>query len=503
MSLGSRASALERLAHEPHWDLVIVGGGITGAGVLREAARRGLKVLLLEQRDYAWGTSSRSSKMVHGGLRYIAQGDFRLTRHALLERERLLREAPGLVERMGYIFPVRRGQFPGRWLFSLLLMLYDGFAGIRDHRWLSVPEAGARLPGLKSTALKGACRYTDAVTDDARLVLRVLHEGVADGGVALNYARVVSLVREASSARGLWVKGVVVEDVATGRSYTVSADAVISATGAWADRLRNEIVQEKRVRPLRGSHIVVPHARMPVQEALTLLHPRDRRPVFVFPWEGATVIGTTDLDHQQDIDVEASITRGELEYLYDAVASQFEGPRLGDADVISTFSGVRPVIGSEKSKDPSKERRDHAVWSDSGLVTVSGGKLTTFRLIALDALSAAVPYLRRQVSVTDDAAPIFSMRSASAVHRPGAGLGGTGWTQDDVLQALRHEQVRHLDDLLLRRTRLGNLLRDGGRELLPVLRPLVQRELDWDETRWHAEVERYLDLWRRHYGIPA
>lgn len=525
MSFGTREHAIARLEQEARWDLIVVGGGITGAGVLREAARRGLKVLLLEQQDYSWGTSSRSSKMVHGGLRYIALGDFKLTREALQERERLLKEAPGLVERMGYIFPVRGGQFPGRFSFSALLELYDRFAGIRDHRWLKAPELLARVPGLSPASLKGACYYTDAVTDDSRLVLRTLQESVADGGVVVNYMRVRSLLRD-----GERVGGVVAEDLVSGRVFNLGADAVVSATGAWADRLRNELVSEKRIRPLRGSHIVLTHARLPVRDALTLLHPKDRRPVFVFPWEGMTVVGTTDLDHREDVDIEASISREELQYLYDAVQSQFGGERLCDADVVSSWSGVRPVIGSEQNKDPSKERRDHAVWSDSGLVTVSGGKLTTFRLIALDALRAAAKYITRPLDVTDTGAPVFTHAAESpavaalplARRRQLAGryghalaaweqrggldaavIEGTPYSWADIDWALREEQVVHLDDLLLRRTRVGNLLPRGAEEILGEIGMRCRSVLGWDDARWNEERVRYLGIWRRHYALPA
>lgn len=524
MTLGTRAAALDRLAGGEGWDLVVVGGGITGAGVLREAARRGLKAVLIEQRDFSWGTSSRSSKMVHGGLRYIAQGDFRLTRDALHERERLLREAPGLVERMGYIFPVRAGQFPGRLSFTALLALYDRFAGIRDHRWMDAVELSGRVPGIAPRALKGACYYTDAVTDDSRLVLRVLQDAVADGGVAVNYVRAAGLLR----ADGR-VCGIEAEDVETGRQFVLRAKAVVNATGAWADRLRNVLVSEKRVRPLRGSHIVVPHDRLPVRDALTLLHPQDRRPVFVFPWEGMTVVGTTDLDHQVPLDEEASITRQECEYLYDAVASQFDGTRLSDADVVSTWSGVRPVIAGDKARDPSKERRDHAVWYNDGLVTVSGGKLTTFRLIALDALRAAAPALGvAKHFLADHGDAIFAHRArADALDRlplqrrrvlggrygvaladyvalPGA-CDDTrdAWTLADARHALVHEQVVHLDDLLLRRTRLGNIQPAGAAAQLPLLQADVQRALGWDAARWEAEVRRYQDIHARHYALPA
>jgi len=526
VSLGKRSAAIHRIGSEAHWDLIVVGGGITGAGVAREAVRRGLKTLLLEQRDFSWGTSSRSSKMVHGGLRYIAQGDFKLTRDALLERERLLSEAPGLVERMGYIFPVRGLQFPGRFTFSALLELYDRFARIRDHRWMKAKELLARVPGLSPKGLKGACYYTDAVTDDSRLVLRVLQEAVADGAVIANYMKVGSLLKD-----GNRVRGVVVTDTQTGRSYTLNSDVVVSATGAWADQLRGELVQEKRVRPLRGSHIVVPHARLPVRDALTLLHPQDRRPVFVFPWEGMTVVGTTDLDHRVDLDTEASVTRAEITYLYDAVQSQFGGARLTDADVISTWSGVRPVIGSEKNKDPSKERRDHAVWADKGLITVSGGKLTIFRLIALDVLRAAQPYLKNAGhSFHDDGAAVFARNASAATmglfapgrrrvlagrygdalaayanleHARGNTLNDTPYSLADVVWALREEQCEHLDDLLLRRTRLGNLLPDGASALFDTLKPLVQNELGWSDATWQQEVQRYREIWQKHYALPV
>ena len=179
------------------WDMVIVGGGIIGAGILRESARRGLNAVLLEQRDFAWGTSSRSSKMVHGDLRYIAQGDIQLTRESLQERERLLQEAPGLIERMGYYFTVRKGRFPGRIAFSLLLALYDFIAGIKKHHYLKRAEVQQHFPGINSEGLKGACYYTDTVTDDARLVLRILQEAIAAGGCAANYVKVESLRKTA------------------------------------------------------------------------------------------------------------------------------------------------------------------------------------------------------------------------------------------------------------------------------------------------------------------
>jgi glycerol-3-phosphate dehydrogenase len=508
------------------WDLVVVGGGIIGAGILREAARRGLKTLLVEQRDFAWGTSSRSSKMVHGGLRYISHGDIKLTKDSLRERERLLREAPGLIERMGYHFTLRKGQFPGRIPFSILLWLYDTLAGIKDHRYFNRASFASHYKGLNMQGVTGAMYYTDTVTDDARLVLRVLQEAINAGGVALNYSRAQSLLK-----RDGQVGGVVLQDVETGAHVELRCKAVINATGAWADRLRNEVNPEKRIRPLRGSHLVLARHRLPVTDSLSLFHPVDKRPVFVFPWEGTTVVGTTDLDHRDEIDQEASINQEELDYLLQIVRTMFPDHNITTDDIISTWSGVRPVIGAGGGTDPSKERRDHAVWVDNGLVTVSGGKLTTFRLIALDALNAAAPALGG-LAVQEPSDAIFSVPAATAeqiysIDKPWAQrmigrygdhaktlvdsargdelqrIGNTQFCLAECRWAARHEAVLHLDDLLLRRTRLGSLLEQGGEALFPALESICAEELNWDAARWQAEVARYREIWRKHYYLPT
>ncbi len=519
---GDAASAENPGASHGDWDMIIVGGGITGAGILREAVRRRLKVLLVEQRDFAWGTSSRSSKMVHGGLRYIAQGDIKLTRHALRERERLLREAPGLVERMGYHFALRKGQFPGRLAMTAVLALYDALAGIRDHRYIRRDQLQSQFQGIRSDTLKGACYYTDSTTDDARLVLRVLQEAVQAGGQVLNYTRAAQLLKH-----GPQVCGLQLENAETGERVEVKARVVVNATGAWADRLRSEVKPEQRVRPLRGSHLILEQQRLPVDQCLTLMHPADQRPVFIFPWEGRTVVGTTDLDHRDCLDTEASISAEEVDYLLRAVASEFPEHGIGRDDIISTFAGVRPVIASDNAKDPSKERRDHAVWQDHGLVTVSGGKLTTFRLIALDVLKAAAPYLKLPATQGGDErvfAPVSQPLEGVAPERaerlqgrygalarallastPAAEqqpLGDTQFCLAECRWAARHEAVQHLDDLLLRRTRLGSLLKNGAEELFADIERICAEELGWDEQRWQAELDRYREIWRRHYYLP-
>ncbi|MDP2229045.1 MAG: glycerol-3-phosphate dehydrogenase/oxidase, partial [Moraxellaceae bacterium] len=395
-----RTAAWNRVTQES-WELIVIGGGITGVGVAREAARRGLKTLLVEQRDYAWGTSSRSSKMVHGGLRYIAQGDIKLTWHSLTERERLLTEAPGLVTRMGYWFAHYKHAFPGPFVFGILLRVYDLLAGVRDHRFVRRLDFLQRMPGYRNDKLTGASRYTDALVDDSRLVLRVLDEAKADGALPLNYVQAESLLMENGRVAGLNLRN----DV-TGETAVVRAAAVINATGAWADRLREKLAGEKKVRPQRGSHLVLAPGRLPLEEAVIFMHPEDKRPLFIYPWEGRTLIGTTDLDHRDNLDEEASITEQELDYMLRGANTQFPDAALSRADVISTFSGVRPIVASGGGVNPSAERRDHSVWDDAGLITVTGGKLTTFRLIALDALAAAAKYFPK-IDARDTKAAVF------------------------------------------------------------------------------------------------
>ena len=526
-TLGQRSETWAALQQQHHrFDLVIIGGGITGAGILREATRQGLKALLVEQRDFAWGTSSRSSKMVHGGLRYIAQGDIALTRHSALERERLIREAPGLVERMGYLFPIRKGQFPGKMMFNSLLAFYDKLAGIKTHGWHDAKTVAEHAPGIRTDGLKGASYYTDAITDDSRLVLRVLQQACKEGGRVLNYVSAQELIRDRKGQ----VDGVILRDEISGDTLSLNAGVVINATGAWVDNLRTQMTEEHTIRPLRGSHIIIPAARIPVREALTLFHPRDKRAVFIFPWEGRTVIGTTDLDHNLPLNDEPGITQAEVDYLLQLARDQFPEAHVSEADIISTYAGVRPVISKDRHKDPSKEKRDHQVWVDHGLVSVSGGKLTTFRLIARDTLHAAKPFLQgiefanneEQVldyaSVTpatlgltdkhwairmigrygDHVKDLFGT-APEAERQP---IGNTAFCLAEMRWSCRNEQIVHLDDLLLRRTRIGLLLQNGGEAILPDVKGICQQELGWDDARWQQEARRYQDLWRHHYSLP-
>ena len=535
-----------RSSQEVPWDMLIIGGGITGAGIAREAARRGLAVLLIEQKDFAWGTSSRSSKMVHGGLRYIASGDYKTTLLSVRERERMLNEASGLVNEMHYVMPHYKGKFPPPWIFNTLLRVYDGLAGKRYSKYFKKDAFLSLNPGIKQENFLGASQFSDAVTDDSRLVMRVLDEATHDGAYAINYLKAESLI---TNEQGLVVGATLIDGSSEDSSHTydVHAKVVVSATGAWADTLRMQASKQteqsfqKQIRPSRGSHLVVSQERLPLTQAYTFLHPVDKRAVFVFPWENRTVLGTTDLDHPTLDDSEVGITNEEVDYLLAATNNLFDDANLNREDVISTWAGVRPLIsegGDGKRVSPSKEKRDHSVWLDNNLVTVSGGKLTTFRLIALDVLKVCQKVLKIDEAATQDkvsySSQVFSNQTPTNpkfITLPKSlqqRLQGFYGLQLDALLELAHnddfayvtdsntiwaeirfaarsEQVIHLDDLLLRRTRLGLILPHGA--MTPLiserLKQICQQELSWDEQKWQQEVARYQALWQRYYYLPA
>jgi glycerol-3-phosphate dehydrogenase len=506
------------------WDIIVIGGGITGAGVLREATRLGLHALLVEQRDFAWGTSSRSSKLVHGGFRYLKEGKLMLTRDSVHEREQLLQEGPGLIDPLGFLLTVYKGDFPGRWTYEMGLTVYDLLALRWDHAYYSPQDFRLLAPHISQDDLQGGFRFGDAQTDDARLTFRVIREAVADGATAINYVKVQDLIIESDD-----VKGVILADMLQGDQVKAYARVVINATGAWADVLRKQAGGPSHIRPLRGSHLIFPNWRLPVAQAVSFLHPFDHRPVFIFPWEMVTLVGTTDVDHRGTLDKEPIISPNEVAYLMAAVDYQFPSLAITLDDVVSTYSGIRPVIGSGKL-DPSEESRDHVIWEENGLFTVTGGKLTTFRLIALDVLRAIrhripeipdpshdMPVLNQidqhlpcNYDIADgcrrrllgrygaDALSVINTAQADEMET----IPGTDYLWVELRWAARSEAVCHLEDLLLRRTRLGLILPGGGEAIMPVVKQICLTELHWSDDLWHHELTDYQSLISCCYSLP-
>ncbi len=514
-----RRAAWARL-DEP-WDILVIGGGVTGAAILLEAARRGLRAALLERADFASGASSRSSKLVHGGLRYLRDGKFALTRESVRERQALLRDAPGLVDPMHFLMPHYRGGKPSPRTLGLGLALYDLFAGARLHRAIDAEEALRLVPALDTAGLVGAHDYLDATTDDARLVLRLLQEARSAGALALNYVEVRALLE-----RDGIVTGARAVDGIDDTAAEIRARVTINAGGSFADTLRLQLGEPAKLRPLRGSHLIIPDWRLPLAQAVAFSHPRDGRPVFAYPWLGITLVGTTDVDHAESRHGEPSISDSEATYLLEALAHQFPGSAIERSDIIATFAGVRPVIESGRA-DPSKESRDHAIWRERGMLTVTGGKLTTFRPMAMAALRAVADRFD-----SFDLAPRPAFTRSALPHAPHLSLadrlrlsGRYGASAQLLLDetppsehcavdntptlwaelrwAARHESVEHLDDLLLRRTRLGLIAPTVDLRWAARLRAICAQELLWDDTRFDREARAYRALHAAYYGALA
>lgn len=508
------------------WDLIVIGGGITGAGVFRRAVAEGYKTLLVDAGDFAFGTSSRSSKLVHGGFRYLRNKQFEVTRESVREREWMLKEAKYLVTPLGFVMPCPTDPKISS-QFAIGVVIYDLLAPKWKHSFFTRNKILRQYPEINPNGLKGGFLYYDAEMDDARLVLHIIREAVAEGGTALNYSRVEQLLRSKNGS----VCGVLLKDQSTACSgdFEVKAHVVINATGPWSDDIRGQINAPARLRRLRGSHLIFPRERLPLPHAVTLLHPHDRRAMFAIPWEGVTMIGTTDLDHLASLsNGEPFATTDEIEYILEAGRATFPSAQLEHSDIISTFAGLRPVINTGIA-DPSKESRAHVIWEEEGLITVTGGKLTTFRIMAEEALQKAASRLshppdlsirKRYFNPLPNLQASGKVLSAELTYllgrygveteellnaaHPGenepVGILPNLWSE--IRWAARTGGVERLDDLLLRRVRIGMLLPDGASAEMSRVRSITQQELGWNDARWEKEETRYRTIYENAYS-PA
>jgi glycerol-3-phosphate dehydrogenase len=547
--LGSfdRSDNIARLG-EGTFDVLVIGGGITGAGVALDAASRGLRTALVERDDLASGTSSKSSKLVHGGLRYLQNGDVRLVYEALRERQRLLRNAPHLVKVLPFLIPVFEGQGGiiskrlARALGSAMWM-YDLTGGLRIgrvHRRLERDAALAHMPTL-GDRLAWAYLYYDAQTDDARLTLTVARTAALDFGATVVNHATVTAIRKCGGR----VTGAVVSTGAAGTGgagtggdgasgeVEVRARAVVNATGVWADDVRalDEGSHPGSIRPAKGIHITVPWHKVRNDIAAVVPVREDRRSIFVVPWAGldgtiggegsVTYIGTTDTDYDGDVD-DPQCTADDVAYLLTAMNQTLREP-LVEADVLGSWAGLRPLVrdaGSSRTADLS--RRHRVLTSDSGMITVTGGKLTTYREMAEDAVDAAVAAVReplprrarrsrtRSLALRgasgwrdmrglephladrygSDAAVVQAMIAAD----PALGeplVPGLPYRKAEALYAVRYEMATTLDDVLARRTRARLLARDATAAAAADVAALIAPELGWSADRTADEVARY------------
>ena len=505
------------------WDIIVIGGGITGAGILREAARLGLKALLVERNDFASGTSSHSSKLIHGGLRYFLQGQFRMMRESLKARQHLIRDGSPLVTPIGYLHTIYKDDKITPFIFETGIRTYALLHGHwKVHQRIKLSQLRMVMPGMREQDARAIFAFDESQTDDARLVLRVIREAVYSGAVARNYTSAAGLWRDAAGK----VIGILATDVEDREPVALRARAVVNATGASADNIRQHIDMPSHLRPMRGSHLVIPGWRLRLARVASFFHPVNGRPIYCVPWMGVVLVGTTDVDQEPlSAGEEPHASAEEVLFLLEALQSRFPSLDLTIDDVQAVFAGIRPVVDIHTA-DPMKASREHVILYESGLLTVVGGKMTTFHLMALDAfekLRQHIPDLpkARTQSTALDPLPDMLIESELAMDwlaRYGEAsldflgtcaaddrlpIHGHNASRADLRWVMRHESVRHLDDLLLRRTRIGVIAHAGGSVLLPALRSIVQEELDWTDGQWDAEVERYLAGWKKTYGVPG
>jgi glycerol-3-phosphate dehydrogenase len=544
----ARERALESLAGE-RFDVVVIGGGITGAGVALDAATRGYSVALVEKTDYAAGTSSRSSKLVHGGLRYLQNFDLGLVREALLERQLLVKLAPHLVRPLKLVVPAFDGDRPDL-LVGIGLNMYDVMATPRlrgrrsarraaaeagadpdgdwspeRHRMISGEEVVELLPALSGRNPTGGYLFYDCQTDDARLVLTVLGEAERFGAICANRLEVVELVREEGRESGVRVR-----NMETDSDFIVHADNVVNATGVWADRIRPEEWHSEAdapsIRPSRGTHITVAHQDLPLV-AGAIVPAAGGRTIFALPWLGRSLIGTTDNDYEGEID-HVKPSAEDVDYLLEATNSFF-GTSLGAGDLTGAYAGVRPLIStgdSKKSVDIS--RKAELYETSSGMITITGGKLTTWRRMAKLAVDRLVERDGRQAPCRTNEIPLglavdpaslpevegvpeesyaaLAARYGHAAHEVLRTAGERGELAQPIVPGLpdllaevpfaaRYEQARSVGDVLLRRTRLGILaageLHAADGAALARVAQALGGELGWDERRISLELERF------------
>ena len=488
-----RGQRLQSLASET-FDLVIIGGGITGAGVARDAARRGLRVALLEAEDFAAGTSSRSSRLVHGGVRYLEHGYLHLVWESSRERRRLLEHAPHLVRPLQFTWPVYRGARVKRWQLAAALTMYDALAMFRNvgrHQRLSADGVLTHEPLLAREGLLGGATYWDAATDDARITLANVLDAAQHGAVVMNHAPVQQLTYASAEGKA---DGVVVRDRRGGADVRVRGRLVVSCVGPWTDEIMRleDPNAGPAVRGTKGVHIAVPASRVGNVAAVTMLSPDDGRVMFTLPASGGmTIIGTTDTpttEHPGTV----RASRGDVRYLLKACNHFYPEAKLTESDVVSAWAGIRPLVAAGNSGDPASASREHATHlSRRGVLTATGGKLTTYRAQAEEIVDAALKALGTSAKPCDTAeATLPGARPAESGHDVRL-VPELSWREVDVDHAVTAEYAESLADVMIRRTFLAFELPDQGRAIALRVAARMAPTLGWTDAGIANAVQEY------------
>jgi glycerol-3-phosphate dehydrogenase len=466
-------------------DVLIIGGGIVGAGVARDCAMRGLRTALVEQHDFAFGTSSRSSRLLHGGMRYLAQGRIGLVREASMEKRVIHRIAPHLAAPLPFVFPTYRGDRDWKlWQLKIGVKLYDLLCGGRNlgnSSWLSPMQTSERVPALNRERLAGSVRYFDGFTNDARLVLDTLRSAVRHHALALNYCRFKNAAR---SSDDVWICQLY--DGVSGADLEVRASTVVNATGPWAEALPHSSV---KLRLTKGIHLVLNHSRLPVEE--TVVMTEGSRILFAIPWGERVILGTTDTDYEGSLD-EVTATQSDVQYVLKVANGFFPGAKLIETDVLSTWAGLRPLIASAKGR-PSDISRSHEIRTpEPGWWDVAGGKLTTYRLMAEQVTDQLGAWVHKTASAKSHAdcrtaieplLPTTETEGISAIVPPTP-------SRELVRHFCANEWAMHLDDVMVRRSSWHYYCPEAAAIALKVADWMAEF-LGWDAQQKNHEVERY------------
>jgi glycerol-3-phosphate dehydrogenase len=518
---------LEDLDGEPY-DLVVVGGGITGAGVARHAAQAGLRALVLDASDFASGTSSRSTKLIHGGLRYLAMGDIALVRESALERKSLLAMAPHLTEPAWMLVPAEsRLQF---FKLRIGISLYErlGAVGkVERHRNLGRAGLQDEEPLLDRKRQPWACLYREYLTDDARLVLATLRAAAQHGAEACNYTRVTAVTQTAAGCR------LHVVDQLTGAERELDCAALVNAAGPWVEGLlERQPGARARLHLSKGVHLVVAHERLPVRN-MVMMTARDGRPVFAIPRGDVTYVGTTDTTHEGPPEHWPEVGRDDIAYLLDTVNASFDVPPLGEGDVVATWAGLRPLV-NQPGKAPKEMSRRDEIWRNGAMITIAGGKLTGFRKMAQEAMAVVAEVLGRDLtmpqplaplpggSVTDVPALVVEVgrryQVADGVARRLVGLYGSevhdvlgdrptplsdSTFVEEAIWGMAVEGAWTLEDLIYRRLRVAWFLPEEQDEIVIGAADLLARHRGWDDARRDAEIRQVRERLAAELGFTA
>jgi glycerol-3-phosphate dehydrogenase len=462
---------------DQHYDVLVIGGGIVGAGVARDAGLRGLQTLLVEQSDFASGTSSRSSRLLHGGLRYLAQGHVGLVREASREKMVLHRVAPHLSQPLPFLFPTYRGSGLPRWKLWLGTKTYDLLCGrmnLGNSRALSPDQVQQQLPGVLATGLTGAVRYFDALTNDARLVIDTLRSAERHGAILRNYVQLTS----ADPVHQGWQCQL--NDQLSSQSVQVTARAVVNATGPWSDQLPHS---QTSLRLTKGVHLVIPSARLPVPDAVVMAD--GERILFAIPWGENVILGTTDTDYRGPL-ADPQCDETDMMSVLEVVNRVFPAANLQREDIQSTWAGVRPLVADKRGNPSDISRRHEIKQAETGWWDVTGGKLTTYRLMAeevVDRLIGSLNVKALRCQTADERLLPENETKFSGILSPEPRV-------QAVEHFCEHEWVIHLDDVMLRRTSWRHSLPQHANVARQVAGWMATK-LNWDETTLAKELDRY------------